>query len=153
LAAFSETLHGGDAVLGRKLVYEQGLGQCMICHKIEGKGGIVAPDLSFVASHRRSSFEYLLESIVNPSAYVVPGYGNMTLNLKDGNTIIASLVSKNENEVVLKMPNGKNKIYPLTQVESMSEPLSSMPPMGTILNKRDLRDIMAYLKSLKKQEH
>ena len=45
LFEYRSTMYGGDAAKGRKLVYEQGVGQCIVWHKIEGKGGIVAPDL------------------------------------------------------------------------------------------------------------
>ncbi|MDD7985021.1 HEAT repeat domain-containing protein [Lentisphaera marina] len=153
LHEYTATLYGGDPVNGRKMVYNEGLGQCIICHKIEDKGGVVAPDLSFVASLERSTPEYLLESIVAPSNYVVPGYGNVTVKMKNDDSLVASLVSKNEQSLVLKMADGQNKTYNMADVESVTNPLSSMPPLGAVLNKRDLRDIIAYLNTLKKKEH
>ncbi|MCM8536636.1 MAG: HEAT repeat domain-containing protein [Lentisphaeraceae bacterium] len=144
---------GGDAKHGRKLVYEQGLGQCIICHKMEDKGGVVAPDLSNLANEKRATSKYLLESLIHPGAYVVPGFGNVTLTLKNGDAIVGSLLSKDEKEVVLKMITGEKATYPMADVKAVTDPLSSMPPMGSILNKSDLRDVMAYLKTLKKADH
>ncbi|MCH2205209.1 MAG: HEAT repeat domain-containing protein [Lentisphaerales bacterium] len=153
LFVYRSTMYGGDAAKGRKLVYEQGVGQCIICHKVEGKGGVVAPDLTDLANLKRSTSKYLVESLVHPSKYVVPGYGNVTVSLKDGNAVIASLISKNDQQVVVKMVTGERAIYPMSKVNSVTDPLSSMPPMGAVLNKRDIRDIVAYLKILKKAEH
>lgn len=153
LFEYRSTMYGGDAQNGRKLIYEQGVGQCIICHKVEGKGGIVAPDLSNLASLKRSTSSYLVESLVHPSKYVVPGYGNLTVQLKDGNTVIASLISKDSKEVKVKMATGKVETYPASKVKSVSTPLSSMPPMGTVLSKKDLRDMIAYLKTLKEEKH
>ncbi|EDM27062.1 hypothetical protein LNTAR_07454 [Lentisphaera araneosa HTCC2155] len=153
LHEYKATLYGGDPINGRKMVYNEGLGQCIICHKIEDKGGVVAPDLSHIASLERARPEYLMESIVAPANYVVPGYGNVTVQMKNGDTLVASLVSQDEQTLVLKMADGKNKDFAMADVASVSKPLSSMPPLGTVLSKRDLRDIIAYLKTLKKKEH
>ena len=121
--------------------------------QIEDKGGVVAPDLSSIASEKRATSKYLLESLIHPGAYVVPGFGNVTLSLKNGDAIVGSLLSKNDKEVVLKMITGQKATYPMSDVKSVTDPLSSMPPMGAILNKSDLRDVMAYLKTLKKESH
>ena len=51
------------------------------------------------------------------------------------------------------MATGEEVKYPQSKVQSVTAPLSSMPPMGAVLNKRDMRDIIAYLKTLKKAEH
>ena len=148
-AEYSAVLFGGDAKNGRKLVYEQGVGQCIICHKVEGKGGIVAPDLSNVASLERVNSRYLLESIIEPSAYVVPGFGNISIELKDGSTVVGSLLKEDKNSLVLKLADASEKVIKLADVKSKTPPISSMPPMGAILKKHEIRDIIAYLQTLK----
>jgi len=148
-AEFNTVLFGGDAKNGRKLVYEQGVGQCIICHKVEGKGGIVAPDLSNIASLKRTNSKYLLESIVAPSAYVVPGFGNISVVLKDGSTVVGSLVKEDKNALTLKLADGTQKVVKTADVKSKTPPISSMPPMGAILKKHEIRDIIAYLETLK----
>ena len=153
-AEFNTVLFGGDAKNGRKLVYEQGVGQCIICHKVEGKGGIVAPDLSNIASLKRTNSKYLLESIVAPSAFVVPGFGNISVVLKNGETVVGSLVKENNGLITLKLADGSQKVVKAVDVKSKTPPISSMPPMGAILKKHEIRDIIAYLQTLKgKGEH
>lgn len=152
-AAMDPVLFGGDAANGRKLVYEQGVGQCIICHKVEGKGGIVAPDLSKIASEKRATAKYLLESILDPSAYVVPGFGNITVVSKSGDSIIGSLVKEEKSGLTLKLADGSTKFVKASDVKSKTPPISSMPPMGSILKAHELRDIIAYLQTLKGADH
>ena len=151
LKDFRATLNGGDAKIGRKLVYEQGLGQCIICHKVEGKGGIVAPDLSDIASQKHATTEYLLESLIHPSDFVVPGFGNITVSMKDGSSTVGSLVKEDKESLTLKFPDGKTKVIKQDLVKSKTKPISSMPPMGAVLTKHQIRDIIAYLETLKKK--
>ena len=148
-AEFATVLFGGDAKIGRKLVYEMGVGQCIICHKVEGKGGIVAPDLSNIASLKRTNTKYLLESILAPSAFVVPGFGNISVVLKTGDTVVGSLVKEDKALLTLKLADGTQKMIKTTDVKSKTPPISSMPPMGLILKKHEIRDIIAYLETLK----
>ncbi len=60
-----------------------GRGRCLSCHKVGGAGhGTRGPDLTAFAAEapaRRegvSAAEYAVESILDPSAFVVPGYGD-----------------------------------------------------------------------------
>ena len=61
-----------------------GKGTCSGCHKIDGTSaaGAVGPELTKVGTNAetripgKSAQDYIHESIVNPSAYVVPGYND-----------------------------------------------------------------------------
>lgn len=68
------------ARLGEKIFY--GKGSCAICHSIGSKGAR-APDLAdmgMVAAGRKqgvSATAYLFESLIDPGAHIVEGYGNI----------------------------------------------------------------------------
>lgn len=52
---------------------------CGRCHHIAGEGGRIGPELTHIgtlAAERRpgAAGEYLLESVVEPGSYIVPGY-------------------------------------------------------------------------------
>ncbi len=150
LAIYHGALYGGDPVIGRKLIVEQSVGQCVICHKFEGKGGIVAPDLSQIAMEKRATREYLLESLILPSAQVVPGFGNMTATLKNGETLMGSFLKQDDKWLTLKFVDGQTKDVALSDITSRTPAVSLMPPMGAMLKPDEIRNIIAYLFTLNK---
>jgi cytochrome c551/c552 len=90
----------GDAAAGKVLFDSQG---CSACHtfKPAGSTAMVGPDLDDLAANaqkanRGSVEQYTKESIVDPGAYVVPGYtdGVMPTNFASlGETKVADLVA------------------------------------------------------------
>jgi len=140
---YSLALSGGDAALGAKVF--EGQGACMQCHKINGKGGEQGPDLSLVG--KRLGRGKLLESIVNPSAEITPGYGLSTVTLKNGEAYSGRLAGEGRSEVKLVTMDGKDLTFDRNEVSQVTPPISAMPPMGQALSKSDLRDLIAYLES------
>jgi putative heme-binding domain-containing protein len=143
LADFRGTLYGGNKRAGRPLTRDNGKAQCLVCHSIRGGGGVVAPDLSKIGE--RATREYLLQSLIDPSAVVVPGYGNMTVTLKDGSTISGSLVKDGKEGLVLRMPDKSEKTVAVADLKTRSAAISTMPPMGTLMSKHEIRDIIDFL--------
>jgi putative heme-binding domain-containing protein len=86
---------------------------------------------------------------VSPAATITPGYGMVVAVLKDGSSVSGSLVSKDDKAATLRLADGKPLKLEMAQVRSMSDPVSLMPPMGALLTKRELRDVVAYLAGLK----
>ena len=89
----------------------------------------------------------LLESIVNPSAEITPGYGLSTVMLKNGEAYSGRLAGESRSEVNLVTMDGKDLTFDRTEVSQVTPPISAMPPMGQALSKSDLRDLIAYLES------
>ena len=58
----------GDAVAGQKLFF--GTAGCAGCHEVNGRGGIVGPDLSAAAA---TPAETLMQKILDPNTSPVPG--------------------------------------------------------------------------------
>ena len=63
---------GGDAKKGKDLYLNTKMLACATCHRMEGVGGSVGPDLTRVWDTQ--SVEKLLESIVDPSKEIKEGY-------------------------------------------------------------------------------
>lgn len=59
----------GPVHRGKALLAQYG---CQACHKVEGEGGEIGPDLTRAAASR--SPEELMRKIVEPSAWTTPGY-------------------------------------------------------------------------------
>ena len=86
LAPYSFALAGGDGGRGWRVFSENAILPCTRCHKVNGEGGEAGPDLTLIGKDK--SVEYLLESVIKPSAHIAKGFDNVTFQLKDGKTEI-----------------------------------------------------------------
>lgn len=68
----------GEPQRGQELFQKQG---CTQCHRVGAQGREVGPDLSAIGASQGA--EYLLESILDPSAVIVKGYKNTIVIWKD----------------------------------------------------------------------
>ena len=146
LGPYHPTLHGGDSRKGKELAMGHPAAQCIRCHKIGSNGGVLGPDLSKVAS--RLSPEKMLESLVNPQAELSEGYGLLVATLKNGSTVSGSIVKVSPKSYSIQSAEGKESTLERTLIakEVLTSP---MPPAGAILSKAELRDLIAYLLTLR----
>ncbi len=139
---------GGDIKLGKTLVYSHATGQCQRCHTLHGVGGNVGPELGAIGKLRDPA--YLLRALVNPNAEVAEGFGMGTITLKDGTVIGGTfLPDDKDGNTVLKIVE-EIKVIGKDQIKERSEAISGMPPMAGLLTRQEMRDILAYLISNKK---
>lgn len=149
LARWRECLEGGDGKAGKKVFAEKSEAACMRCHKVKGDGGDVGPDLADTG--RKMGREYLLRAIVDPNSEIAKGYDNLMVTLADGNIIAGLATSESAAELALKNPaDGKlQRVKKAAIKERMSLPSAMPPGLGEILTKRELRDLVQYLATLK----
>jgi len=146
-AAYKVALKGGDPKIGQELYLTHAAAQCNKCHKVGKTGGIAGPELTDLG--KREKAPYILESLINPSAIVVPGYGITILTLKNGTSIGATLLEESDTELTLKNPDGSIQKVAVADIATRQPPMSAMPPMIAFLKKREIRDLVAYLSTLK----
>ncbi len=151
LAMYREALYGGDREAGEDLFYQHAAAQCVRCHSIFETGGNAGPGLSGVGS--RLSRAEILQSMIAPSAVYAAGYGVVTLELVDSTTTAGIVLE--ETPEILKIKIGKEDIQTIekSQIVARENIPSSMPAMGEILTKRELRDLVAFLSGLKEQHN
>ncbi|MFP4091619.1 MAG: heme-binding protein, partial [Cyclobacteriaceae bacterium] len=150
LASYQGALFGGDPEKGRQILYRHQAAQCMRCHALGDYGGNVGPPLDGIAN--RLSREQLLEAIINPSARLAPGYGVVTLDLKNGRKISGILQGENEEELMLKVGSQPDTVIMKTDIVERDNAASSMPDMKNFLTKKEIRDLVSLLATLK-EEH
>jgi quinoprotein glucose dehydrogenase len=149
VAAWSDTLEGGDVARGRDLFFTKGEVSCVRCHHAEGKGGDVGPKLDGIAATKQRP--YLLESIVAPNATVAEAYRTTVILTDDGMTVAGILVSENADTLKLKLADGTVKDVKGASIdERMSGPSSMPADLVGKLTRRELRDLIAWLASLTK---
>ena len=107
LAAYLESLAGGDAEKGRNIFLNNSAVYCQRCHKLDGQGGEVGPQLNGLAADKEKDRRYLLESIVLPSAKIAKGYETVILLLADERTV--SGIIKSEDKKEIKLVTAENK--------------------------------------------
>ena len=145
---FAHTLHGGNVERGADLFVNHLAAQCVRCHKIKnGKGSDIGPNLKSIG--RQKDRAYLLEALVEPQKVIAKGYGAISLTLNDGSTVAGSYRSEKDGIIEVRDANNKATKVKASDVKERSEIISTMPPIGLILTKREVRDLIEYLASLK----
>ncbi|MDB6111910.1 MAG: Heme-binding protein [Pedosphaera sp.] len=148
LKGYREALVGGDAEEGKKVFTERAGVECLRCHAIAGKGGVVGPDLAGIG--KRQTREYLLESILLPNKQLAPGFENVTLTLKNGNSLAGLVKREDDKELLLISPDDGPATVAKDQIQTRQRGLSAMPEgLAKMLSKTDLRNLVEYLTGLK----
>jgi len=145
--AYANALHGGDARRGQRVIFQGAAAQCTKCHNFgTGPGADAAPRLRGVGS--RLTREQLLESLVDPNARIAPDFGPVQLTLKNGQGFFGTLREETETHIVVDAGTTPRRIVK-TDIAKRTNGPSAMPPMGTVLTRRELRDVVEYLSTLK----
>jgi quinoprotein glucose dehydrogenase len=148
LAPFSETLQGGDAAAGRRIFFDRSDVQCVRCHTIGTEGGQVGPPLTKIAEQKTR--EYLLESILTPNKQIAEGWGQTAFQLQNESVEVGRIEQETDAVVTLILPDGQRKSIAKGDIQARKAALSSMPEdIAKQLSKRDLRDLVEFLSTLK----
>ncbi|WP_041632923.1 HEAT repeat domain-containing protein [Maribacter sp. HTCC2170] len=147
LDSYKETLYGGEWWPGRSVFISNPTAQCVRCHAVDGAGGKVGPPLDNIANIL--SREEILESLIEPSARLAPGYGTVTVTLKDGQEITGVLEDETKHEIILRTSDAEPMEIAVSRISKRKNSVSAMPAMGKMITKRELRNLIEYLSSLK----
>ncbi len=145
---FMDALFGGDIQAGNNVFLRNQSAECIRCHNAGGQGGEVGPSLKGIGG--RLTREQILQALIEPSARIAPGYGSVSLKLSNGEEVTGTLLAENEHEIKLKTNEAEPLKIEISRIKSRENFPSGMPPMGSLLTKREIRDVVEYLSSLKK---
>ena len=85
-----------------------------------------------------------------PNAKIVEGYQTMVITTRDGAFHSGTLVSEDDEKVVLAQVAGGEVSVAAGEIkERVVSSVSTMPPVGTIFSVQEIADLVAYLRSLK----
>ncbi len=148
LDEYADAMYGGNRRDGYVYFTQNQQGQCIRCHAINGNGGTVGPDLSHIGDVLQR--EQLLQALIEPSARLSPGYGTVTLTLTDGQEVTGILEKESDSELILRTSEAEPLEVPKSRISKRENFPSGMPPMASIMSKREMRDVIEYLANLKK---
>jgi putative heme-binding domain-containing protein len=137
----------GDAQRGQTLFH--GKGACTQCHRVQGVGGFRGPNLSEIGASR--SEQSLLQSLVTPSAEVIPLNQEIRAVTRTGRTVVGRRMNEDTYSIQLILDE-QGRLVSLLKAdlkEMAVSKTSAMPAVGDTLTAGELADLLAYLRSLK----
>jgi putative heme-binding domain-containing protein len=159
LAPVRSATVSGDRARGEKIFWETA--GCSTCQMVQGRGGVLGPDLSRVGEAR--SVPYLIDSIREPSKELSSGmldpnnhyglplvYDTVTVATANGQKIVG--VAKNEDTFSIQLldTNQRLQFFLTKDLQEVTHERKSLMPAYSeqMLKPADLQDLLAYLESL-----
>ena len=134
-----------DAQRGKEIF--AGKGACRGCHRINGQGSRLAPDLSDIGLVR--SANALQESLLDPTASMLPINRSVRGVTKDGKVITGRRL--NEDTYSVQLIDTEERLVSLVKTDLKEYAVimtSSMPSYRDKLSAQELADVVAYLLTL-----
>ena len=136
----------GNAGRGENLFEEKG--NCSSCHRVNGKGSRVAPDLSDIGAIR--SPEAMQASLADPTSSMLPLNRSVRAVTRDGKTIMGRRL--NEDTYTVQLIDSNERLISLVKSDLREYTVlktSTMPSYKDRLTAAELDDLVAYLRTLK----
>jgi putative heme-binding domain-containing protein len=142
----SASVRVGDAARGRALF--QGKAGCAGCHRVNGVGPRVAPDLSDIGAIR--TLAALQRALLAPAESLLPIHRAVTVVTKDGRTLHGRRL--NEDTYTVQIIDEQENLLSLEKASLRQLAVDTAPKMPSYadrLTADELADVIAYLVSLK----
>jgi len=142
----SASVRVGDAARGRALF--QGKAGCAECHRVNGLGPRVAPDLSDIGAIR--TLAALQRALLTPGESLLPIHRSVTVVTRDGRTLHGRRL--NEDTYTVQIIDEQENLLSLEKAslrELAVDTAPKMPSYADRLTADELADVIAYLVSLK----
>jgi len=142
----------GDSAAGERLFFHAKGPQCFVCHRINGRGGFVGPDLSTIGNVLNR--EKLIDSILDPSREIAPMFVHWKVRTVKGDIVDGRILDEDPSpsgEIVLIDAQGKQtKVKNAAIDERQASKVSIMPDkLVEKLTRQDFRDLIEFLSGLK----
>jgi putative heme-binding domain-containing protein len=118
---------------------------CAKCHRVDGNGYEVGPDISDTRNRARDA---LLYDILDPNRKIEPRYTDYSVITDDGRIFNGLLDSETTEAVVLLQPEGKRQAIARAQIEEMRASGKSLMPEGVEkdITVQQMADLLEFLK-------
>ncbi|HEV7401650.1 MAG TPA: PVC-type heme-binding CxxCH protein [Chthoniobacteraceae bacterium] len=135
-----------SAEAGRRIFFHSRIGLCATCHRHNGRGNVVGPDLTFIA--QQGDPASLLRSILEPNRDVAPQFYPTLLKLRNGTDFVGILLRSSNTEVYRDFTGAERSFQKSDILERIDLQTSPMPVgLAATLTDGDLRDLLAFLSS------
>jgi putative membrane-bound dehydrogenase-like protein len=130
----------GDLTRGHELFMKN----CGVCHELFGEGAKVGPELTHA---NRADRDFLLVSIVDPSAVIRKEFLNYNVETKDGSVLSGLIVEQSPNSITLAAAKNERTTILRANIKELRESQVSLMPEGLLepLTPQERRDLFSYL--------
>ncbi|MDE2924218.1 MAG: c-type cytochrome [Acidobacteriota bacterium] len=136
----------GDPRRGRLLYMSRG--SCSDCHRLNGSGGRIGPDLSDLGWQRAPA--HIRASIIDPAESIGDDYRTVEVRTRDGGVVRGVLRNEDRYSIQLLDEFENLRSFQKADLAAIEKPEESlMPPLSSFFRGRDLDDLVAYLYSLR----
>jgi putative heme-binding domain-containing protein len=146
IARYQEAVRSkGDPALGR-VHFQQ---RCLTCHRAEGDGFQVGPDLITVKTKGR---EALLTAILNPGKEVAAQYVFYSVTTKEDETVAGLIVDDNATGMTLRMPGGFERRIERAAIQGSASAGASLMPEGleSGMSVQEMADLLSFIEELRR---
>jgi putative heme-binding domain-containing protein len=141
----ASTAPSGDAARGKALF--EGKGECMDCHRVDGRGSRVGPDLSRIGRLRRAAD--IEQSLLDPAAEVQPNNRFYRVVTADGAEVEGRLLNHDTYTVQLLDLDEQLRSFAKADLREQGFDETPMPSYRKKLNAQQIADLTSYLVSLR----
>lgn len=138
--AFTDLPLGFLDPLRGKEVYQR---LCAACHKLDGDGGTLGPDLTG-SSH--NGLDYFLENIVDPNAVVGADFQLNIITKNDG-SVVSGMIGEETDTALVVRTAAESITVPRSEIKSRQVLEQSMMPAGLLegVSQREALDLLRFL--------
>jgi putative membrane-bound dehydrogenase-like protein len=132
----------GDATRGAAVFQKT----CSKCHRINGVGHNVGPDISDTRARARDA---LLYDILDPNRRVDPQFTECIIVTTDGQLMNGLLIAESSESVTLRQPEGREQTLSRSSIEELKSSTKSLMPEGIEkdVSVEQMADLLAFLKN------
>jgi putative membrane-bound dehydrogenase-like protein len=140
----------GDPAAGERVFFHAKGPRCYACHRIDGRGEAVGPDLSHIGTGMNRA--KLIESILEPSKEIAPAFVTWLVTTRDGKQHTGVIVAEGfDSTLTLADANGKRIVLKITEIEDRVMQKTSLMPadLHSQMTRQEFVDLLAFLESRK----
>ncbi len=146
LAAPVAELTGGRSYGNGKQIFQ--VANCVACHKMDGIGNIIGPDLAKLDGKMQSID--ILKELLDPSARINEKYQTYTFELDSGQVVTGLVLEETPDKIrVIENPLAKTEAVELkpSEVSARRKSAASIMPRGLLdkLSREEILDLVAYV--------
>jgi putative membrane-bound dehydrogenase-like protein len=140
----------GNAEKGKDVFFRAGTNSCAGCHRVQGQGQWVGPDLSTIGV--KYGRDELIRSILSPSDSIGYSYRSLVAAVADGRVITGLAVEDTPEKLVIKTADGQRvSVEPRSVEDRRTSDVSLMPEgLAQTMTTQELVDLLSYLTTLRR---